>query len=135
MTISISQFEKYLLLYGSNLDQWPEDIQMEALQSSTDPAIHMLIIQHQYMEEMLLGNDRIEPARPELVQHILRACTQRTPRFNLMEWLGSLFADFHLPQPAYVLAALVLLGMSAGISAPDELFTEQSNVSDDGASL
>jgi hypothetical protein len=38
----------------------------------------------------------------------------------LRQWIRDLFAEFHLPKPAYVLASSLILGMVIGFSAPQD---------------
>ena len=36
----------------------------------------------------------------------------------MMQWVKRLFAEFHLPKPAYVLACTLILGFVLGFNAP-----------------
>ena len=135
------EFERYMMLYGIDLGQWPETLQADALCASSSPAIEALVIRHQYFEETLLANDRIAPASADFADRILRAARacERNRNFSLMDWLGSLFADFSLPQPAYVATLVVLLGLSLGISdfglPATSSNSEPFTLTDDGAAL
>ena len=78
----------------------------------------------------LLQSRRIEPASPDLAQRIIFKA-QRLPQNKAMplwQWLGELFAEFHLPKPAYVLASALVLGMMIGFNAPEDI----NNEADDG---
>ena len=71
--------------------------------------------------EAMLRARRVEPASRDLAQRmILKA--QRLPQnqmLPLMQWLRQLFAEFHLPKPAYVVVSALVLGMIVGFSTPD----------------
>lgn len=142
MTLTEKQFEHYLMLYGTDLDQWPETLRMGALCAvSSDPAFDALIIRHQYFEEMLLANDVAEAPSPDFSDRILRAARSlgRKANISIMDWIAGLFSDFSLPQPAYVAAICMVLGLGLGLgnaeisSNPGAL--EQIALADEGAAL
>jgi hypothetical protein len=70
--------------------------------------------------DAMLRSRRVESANPDLAQRIiLRA--QSLPQNQtvpFMRWLKQLFAEFHLPRPAYVFACTLILGFVIGFSAP-----------------
>ena len=69
---------------------------------------------------------RVEPASPDLAQRIILKA-QSLPQnqtLSLWQWLRQLFAEFHLPKPAYVLASALVLGMIVGFSTPDRIAFE-----------
>ena len=70
--------------------------------------------------DAMLRSRRVEPPSPDLVERIiLRAQSLPQSRtLTLAQWLGRLFAEFHLPRPAYVLACALVLGFVVGLSAP-----------------
>jgi hypothetical protein len=73
----------------------------------------------QKLEEMLRSR-RMEPASADLAQRIILKA-QGIPQIQTVspvEWVKSLFAEFHLPKPAYVLAGALLIGLGVGLSAP-----------------
>jgi hypothetical protein len=80
----------------------------------------------------LLRARRLEPASPDLAQRIILRAQQLPQNQNmpLWQWIRDLFAEFHLPKPAYVLASSLILGMVIGFNAPEE--TNQSS-DDSGA--
>jgi hypothetical protein len=73
----------------------------------------------------MLRSRWVEPPSPDLAEKIiLRAQSIPQSRaFTLAQWLGRLFAEFHLPRPAYVLASALVLGFVVGISAPSDTTT------------
>ncbi len=72
--------------------------------------------------ENLLQSRRVEPASRDLARRIILKA-QRLPQNKNMpfwDWVRELFKEFHLPQPAYVFATALLLGMVIGFSAPED---------------
>jgi hypothetical protein len=70
----------------------------------------------------LLRSRRIESASADLAQRIILKA-QQLPQNKIMpfwQWVGELFAEFHLPKPAYVLASALVFGMMIGFSAPQD---------------
>ncbi|MBI4522378.1 MAG: hypothetical protein HY695_01055 [Deltaproteobacteria bacterium] len=68
--------------------------------------------------ETMLRARRVEPASPDLAQRIILKA-QQTPQVRsvtLIEWINQVFAEFHLPRPAYVLAGALLIGFFVGLS-------------------
>lgn len=72
--------------------------------------------------DRLLRARRVEPASGDLPQRIIMKARglPQTPYLSLWDSLRQLFAEFHLPKPAYVLAGALALGMVIGFSAPQQ---------------
>ncbi|HSE89333.1 MAG TPA: hypothetical protein VLJ79_24185 [Candidatus Binatia bacterium] len=70
--------------------------------------------------DALLRSRRTEPSGPDLAERIiLRA--QGLPQNQTLSpgrWIRQLFAEFHLPRPAYVLASTLILGVIIGFNTP-----------------
>jgi hypothetical protein len=70
--------------------------------------------------EIMLKARSIESARPNLAERIILKARQ-TPQlepFILRQWLKRVFAEFHLPNPAYVLAGTLVMGFVLGLNVP-----------------
>jgi hypothetical protein len=70
--------------------------------------------------EAMLRSRRIESASPDLAQRIILKA-EALPQIQtstLGQWIKRLFAEFHLPKPAYVLAATLVLGFVVGLNNP-----------------
>ena len=71
----------------------------------------------------MLRSRRTEAASPDLAARIiLRA--QEVPQvqgYSLWQTLRQLFAELHLPKPAYVLTAALVLGMFLGFSTAPQM--------------
>ena len=73
--------------------------------------------------DRMLHSRRIEPSSQDLATRIILKAQSLPQVQNLSLWqaVRQLFAEFHLPQPGYVLATALVLGMMLGFStAPDD---------------
>ena len=71
--------------------------------------------------DAMLRARRFEPAGRDLAQRIILKA-QSLPQnqtLPLIPWLRQMFAEFHLPKPAYVVVSALVLGMIVGFSTPD----------------
>jgi hypothetical protein len=70
--------------------------------------------------EDLLSSRHVEPASADLSQRIILKARALPQKKTLPLWrmVGELFSEFHLPQPAYVMAAALLAGVVIGFSTP-----------------
>jgi hypothetical protein len=72
---------------------------------------------HDHKLEAMLRARQVEPAGPELVERIIRKAQGRPQNqtMPLRQWVQWLFSEFHLPQPAYVLACALMIGFIVGL--------------------
>ncbi len=70
--------------------------------------------------ERLLRSRRMESPSPDLAQRIILQARQvpQQESATIGQWLRGLFKEFHLPKPAYVLAAVLLVGTVVGFNTP-----------------
>lgn len=75
----------------------------------------------QKLDAMLYAR-RFEPMSPDLAERIILKARQlpQNQTIPVMQWLQQLFAEFSLPQPAYVLACALILGIVVGFNTPVE---------------
>jgi hypothetical protein len=75
---------------------------------------------HDEKLDAMLKSRRLESASPGLADQIILKA-QRIPQnqtMTLAEWLRQVFAEFHLPRPAYVLACTLVFGLVVGFYTP-----------------
>ncbi len=75
---------------------------------------------HDKKLEAMLKARRMEPPSSDLAHRIILK-SQRIPQratVSPWQWLQELFSEFHLAKPAYVLAAILILGFIIGFSSP-----------------
>ncbi len=116
MPMTEKQFSEYLMLYGADMENWPDDIQAEAIGAMSEPNIRALAIEQRYFEEVLRAHDVSEP-NPWLADRIINAAGHKATRVSMSAWLQELLA-FLLPQPAFAFATVLALGMAIGFSLP-----------------
>jgi hypothetical protein len=83
--------------------------------------------------DALLRSRRMEPASPDLADRIILKAQglAQNQTMSLWQWIRELFAEFHLPRPAYVFACTLILGFVVGFNTPmtttgaDDLDTDQ----------
>ena len=70
--------------------------------------------------EAMLRSRRIEPASSDLAERIVRKAQQmpQNQTVFLTQWVRGLFAEFHLPRPAYVLVSTLIFGFIVGFTIP-----------------
>jgi len=137
MPLTEKQFAEYLQCFGTQINTWPEALQVEAMRAARIPPFASML-DRQRRFEALLATHPVPPARPELAERILAACPVRQPVPSLADWLLDLLASLMLPRPAYSLAAVLALGLVIGFSTPALLQGNQYTViqpylEDDGA--
>ena len=81
--------------------------------------------------DALLRSRRVEPASGDLAQRIIRTAQSVPQReaLPLLQWLGRLFAEFHLTKPAYVLVTALILGIIVGLSTPGPGSSDEESAS------
>ena len=70
--------------------------------------------------ETMLKSRRLETASANLAERIIVKAqhTPQSPALPFMQWLKQLFAEVHLPRPAYLLACTLILGFVLGFNIP-----------------
>jgi hypothetical protein len=81
--------------------------------------------------DRMLHARRIEPASGDLAERIILKARQTPQAPSFWQSVRDLFGEFHLPQPAYVLAGALMVGLIIGFSAPQDT----PLALDDGASI
>jgi hypothetical protein len=79
--------------------------------------------------DALLRFRRIEPSSSDLADRIILKAQglPQNQRVSLWRWLRQLFAEFHLPRPAYVLASTLILGVIVGLNTPVDTLVDNSD--------
>ena len=119
MPMTEKQFKEYLLLYGTEIDNWTEDLQAETLLVQRQHAFTEWMMEQQYYDEMLFNNRSFEVASPDLADRIIYSAraVKKSPSVTFSDMLRELLS-FVLPQPAYAFAAVLMLGLVAGLYTP-----------------
>lgn len=123
--MDIKQFKENLLLYGTNVHQWPKHVRnagLEALKQSSD--VQELLAEHEAFEKVLRTRKYEEPST-NLAQRIISASlrVEKKVPFSLDVFLSEIFAGFRLSKPSFVvlsilLISVLLIGFSIGFLNP-----------------
>ena len=73
--------------------------------------------------DAMLKARKFEPAGPDLAQRIILKA-QSLPQnrtISLWQTIRQICVEFHLPNPAYVVASALIIGMAIGYSAPQSV--------------
>ena len=70
--------------------------------------------------DAILRSRRVDSAGSDLAQRIILKAQSisQNQTVSFRQWLKQLFAEFHLPRPAYVFACTLILGFIVGFTAP-----------------
>lgn len=125
MTIDLKQFKKNLLVYGSDVRNWPEDIRepgQKALDSSAE--LRALLGDEKCFEEVLKTRKYEEPDR-DLAERIISASVYKKKKTQhiFRRFFSDLLWEFSLPRPARtaVFVSLIfalIIGFAIGFSNP-----------------
>ncbi|MGH7830118.1 MAG: hypothetical protein ACREP8_08055 [Candidatus Binatia bacterium] len=80
----------------------------------------------------MLRSRGFKPAGSDLAERIVLKA-QEMPQdqtITLGQWVKRLFAEFHLPRPAYVLACTLVIGFILGFNAPLDTTTDDADPTD-----
>jgi len=119
------QFKENILLYGADINQWPEKIKrsgLEALESSSE--LQALREDHDNFER-ILQTRRYEEPTDNFAQRIISASLQQTQKapFSLGFFIADLVNEFRMPRPALTAFSLMMIlvltiGFAIGFSNP-----------------
>ncbi len=126
MTMDPREFKEYVLLYGVDLHQWPEEVRQagaESLQNSSE--LQALLAEQEQFERVLRTRKYEEPSG-NLAQRIVSLSLHQDKKspFSLGLFLSRLFGDeFYLPKPALIVVSILMvaalgIGFVMGFSNP-----------------
>lgn len=123
--MDLKQFRENLLIYGTDLYRWPEEIQragIAALEQSAE--LRAALADHEHFEEVLKSRKFEEPGA-DLAERIISASLneKEKDRFRHGSFLSSLRAELSLPNAALAAVAILmvtvlLIGFAIGFSNP-----------------
>jgi hypothetical protein len=123
MTMPKKQFEEHLFVYGSNVEQWPEEIReagKDALERSVE--LRALIAEEAHFEAFLKARRFEEPSR-DLEQRIISASmpANKKARHGVGAFFSELLQELNLPKPVLTAVSVLfivtlLVGFTIGAS-------------------
>ena len=117
-------FEKNLILYGSNIDQWPEDIRQDAVAVYESSAELQKLLKEEKLFEQSLKECAIEEPSSNLAHRIITSANKRLVEKdsntlnNLGQFISEQFIRFLSPKIAMGMALILVIGFLLGYSNP-----------------
>lgn len=121
----MKKFKENLLLYGANVNHWPEELRqagLEALESSSE--IKALLAEHEHFERVLRARSYETPSN-NLAQRIISSLQQEQKASrSLGSFLSALLNEVRFPKPALtalsIVMILLVIGFVIGFLNPSE---------------
>lgn len=134
--ISVEEFRRYLDLYGSNLDRWPEQVRDSAREMTEVSQQFRKMVEAETRFEETLNLREVEAPDNGLENRIIASAKtqgEAGARSSLSGYLGDIFRSFYLPNPAFALALMLVIGILIGyftssvnsVNGNDQLITSQ----------
>ena len=125
MTMNLKQFKENLLVYGSNIHEWPEDIRQAGLKAmETSSELRTLLAEEERLERVLKTREYEEPSS-DLAERIISAALSKRKRgrHGLSGFFSELVWEFGLPKRALTavsvsLVLVLILGFAIGFANP-----------------
>lgn len=116
------QFRECLLVYGADLQQWPEAARQAGLEV-LERSLACRALQEDHVQfEAVLRTRQLEAPRQDLEARIIAAAPRRERMAypGLAELLSSCFRDLRLPAPMLTAVAVLIVGVVIGVWVPTE---------------
>jgi len=127
------QFKENLLVYGSDVQKWPQDITQAGLKALQTSAELRVLLAHEEHFEQVLKTRKYEEPSSDLAERIILAsqAKKKGVRRSLGRFFSELLWEFSLPKPAitavYVsLIFALIIGFAIGfLNVTESVSTEQ----------
>lgn len=113
------EFEEYLLLYGADINLWPQEIRQAGLEAMESSAELQAFYQDHDNFEKLLHSRRYEEPADNLAQRIISVSLQQRQNapFSIGSFISGLINEFSVPRPALVaLSLMMILALTIGFT-------------------
>jgi hypothetical protein len=118
--MNIKQFKKYLLLYGAEVENWPEEIRAVGLKLLENSSELQALVAEQSHFEKVLETRKYEEPNDDLAQGIISASLRQRKKgsFSLGAFFSDSIAELSLPKPAFIAVSILVIGLAIGFSDP-----------------
>jgi hypothetical protein len=122
------QFRECLLLYGADLQRWPEVLRQTGVAALERSHACRALKEDHAQFEALLRTREVEVPSPYLEARIIDAARarKRAAPPGLAEFFRACFADLRLPAPVLTTAAVLIVGVGIGLWLPAEPVSAES---------
>lgn len=134
MIMDPKQFKEYMLIHGTDIRGWPEDIRTRGLKALDASLELKALLKDEERFERVLKERRYEDPSPELAERIISASRQKKDKrlYSIAGFFSDLFWEFGVPNRALaavsvsVLVALIL-GFAIGFFYPSGAISSEQN--------
>jgi hypothetical protein len=117
--MTADEFNKYLEMYGSNIDSWPQHIQQHAYTSIQKSSEIRRLLNNEEEFERFLNSREIEYHSPDFQNRIIDSINTASKkvvknRRSMWSYLNEIFISLNLPRPAFSLGIVLFIGITLG---------------------
>jgi len=122
MAMHADRFRECLLLYGTDLEQWPAEARAAGWQALDQSSVCRALRDDHVQFEAVLRSSEPQAPRPGLEGRIIAAARRRERAGypGLFEFLSSCSRDLRIPAPVLVAAAVLIIGIVIGLWMPSD---------------
>lgn len=136
------EFKSFLELYGPDINRWPEEFKEKAELSLKSSIELQNLIEEEKLFEAALNLRSFEEPSSGLEYRIITAAKKAAPQISssksVFNFIKDLFNSFHLPNPAFALSMVLVIGITLGYmvhssnngTSSDDLFAGEINFYD-----
>ena len=113
-----NRFKENLLLYGSDLHSWPEELMRSGLKALEKSPDFKILLKEQEHFERFLNTRRYEKPTHDFAERIITTSLHKKQKsFTLVSFVSALIDEFRFPKPALTaLSALMILLLFIGFA-------------------
>ena len=108
------QFKEYLLLYGSDLENWPDGLDQQAMALFQGSSEIRELVENEKGFESVLMDRVVDTPSSDFERRIALSAKPKTAREEGTFSLSGFFEFITLPKPALTMALLLMFGFSLG---------------------
>lgn len=134
MRMDPKQFREYMLIYGTDILNWPEDMRTPGLKALKSSLELQAILEDEERFERVLRESRYEDPDPDLAERIISASLQKKDKrpYSVAGFFSDIFWEFGMPNRALTAVSLsllvaLILGFAIGFFYPSGAISSEQN--------
>lgn len=119
------EFREHLLLYGADVNQWPDGIRQAGIKALQSYPEHQALQEDNLHFEKMLRTRRFEEHSDHFAERIITGSLQKRQKsqFSPGAFIEDLINEFRIPRPqlsvlSFVMALILTLGLTLGFLYP-----------------
>ncbi|MGH7884900.1 MAG: hypothetical protein ACRENO_04295 [Thermodesulfobacteriota bacterium] len=140
--MKLQEFKSFLDLYGTDINRWPGEFKEMAKLSLKSSIELQNLLEEEKQFEAALNLRSFEEPSSDLEYRIIAAAKRVDPQISnsksVFNFIKDLFNSFNLPNPAYALSMILIIGITLGffinnsnnVSASQDLLAGEINFYD-----